>query len=308
MKPVLTTEDTEGFMGLFEGNAHCYGSGGEQGRCVWQQPTFHTFDNHLLGEEPIGIYPVLVEKLQCKWGCIDIDVDDFGIAQKLVQELDKAGISGIVELSRSKGYHVWVFSSGWVPANVMRTALLAARQLAGLEDDVDEVNPKQTDFPMLPNGLPSPGNYVRLPYPKIGMSGRQVFLRSNDNKVPFREALKMAEKARVEPIRLQRLAVFYEPPVFRRSTFEFDAIDEDVEVPECATRYVRRMIQGGPLDDNGVLDRSGYLVRLVGKCREDDLTAGEAMQCLVAADNRVGKYRDRNDREQRLREIIERVY
>jgi hypothetical protein len=162
------------FKVLFEGNRSALGA--EEGGCLrlpqpWMWSQF--LEAHLTGEgEPVGVYPMVsgdrisgfhedAGAWAVKWGCVDIDVGESESqlhAKNLHLALEAFGIRGWIERSRSKGYHVWVFADSWVPAGTMRSALLAACQIAGAPSQ--EVNPKQAK---LREG--QLGNYVRLPYP-----------------------------------------------------------------------------------------------------------------------------------------------
>jgi hypothetical protein len=157
------------FKVLFEGNRTALGA--EEGGCLrlpqpWMWSQF--IEAHLTGEgEPVGVYPMVYNlteydaRWQVKWGCVDIDVGESESqvhAKNLHLALETFGIRGWVERSRSKGYHVWVFADSWVSAGTMRSALLAACQIASAPSQ--EVNPKQVK--LKDDQL---GNYVRLPYP-----------------------------------------------------------------------------------------------------------------------------------------------
>lgn len=120
--------------------------------------------NHLqYPSEPIvGVYPVRPDEL-CRWGCFDFDSktsNPAADAERCRQALERAGLHGHIEISRSgDGRHVWVFSEEWIDWEVMKLALMFIDHAAEL--DCNEINPKQrlgTDF------TKNLGNYVRLPY------------------------------------------------------------------------------------------------------------------------------------------------
>ena len=115
-------------------------------------------NGHLCGRLGIGVYPVWHG--QVEWGCVDFDDGEDAAwehATALRSVLNAFNITGWIERSRSKGYHVWVFSAGWVPALMMRRALMGACAISGVPDR--EVNPKSASLD--PDQL---GNFVRLPY------------------------------------------------------------------------------------------------------------------------------------------------
>lgn len=142
------------FEQLFAGRSDV--TGGDAGVCLRQQPDYRA---HLDGTMPMGIYPLL-DDATTWWGCIDVDVDDIGLAANTWKSLKAIGLSSYVERSRSKGYHVWCFFDQPMPAALVRRALLVPSQLLGNELLSKEVNPKQAV--LVPGSV---GNYVRLPYP-----------------------------------------------------------------------------------------------------------------------------------------------
>lgn len=143
------------FAVLFAGRTDAHGT--DSGGCVRGAVTGATYHAHLVGEEAIGIYPLVDGHVV--WGCTDIDLGferSLPMARNLRRALALLGITSWIERSRSKGWHVFVFAAGWLPAEHMRNALLFAHGVAGVP--AKEVNPKQI------NGVEL-GNYLRLPYP-----------------------------------------------------------------------------------------------------------------------------------------------
>lgn len=150
------------FQELFQGNPNAYGS--DTGSAIWSPVSTETFHNHLLGLEPIGIYPIVhtpTNMLQVRWGCCDIDTGDWSEAFMLATALRGMGLKPHVERSRSKGWHIWVFVDDPVSAMEMRRCLKVA--YAAIDLPAKEANPKQENL-----GANQLGNYVRLPY-KAGL-------------------------------------------------------------------------------------------------------------------------------------------
>jgi hypothetical protein len=136
---------------------------------------------HLQGTMGIGVYPYNHEHGAVRWGCVDLDDGEetgWDQAMLLRDVLRACGIESWIERSRSKGWHVWLFTVDWTPATWMRRALIGACQTAHVPHR--EVNPKSETLD--PVQL---GNFVRLPY-KDGLlrtPQRQVMV--DLNRVPF---------------------------------------------------------------------------------------------------------------------------
>ena len=120
--------------------------------------------NHLFEQQSHGVGAYAAsEQGFSKWGCYDFDAktsDPAADASYASQALARAGLTGIVEISRSgEGRHVWVFLDEPVAADDLRKCLRLVDSAAGLE--CGEINPKQRVGTDHSKNL---GNYVRLPY------------------------------------------------------------------------------------------------------------------------------------------------
>lgn len=294
--------DVDNFITLFRGRGDCYGS--DEGGCVRQPLDRDTFTSHLEGKFGIGVYPAVPASTPfCVWGCSDIDVEDLGSARLLQRTLRTADVMSWVERSRSKGYHVWVFSDGRVPAEDMRRMLLAAHQVA--DYPAREVNPKQSDV-----SASKVGNYVRLPYfgGLVGTPVRRVILDDNDNPMPLGTFLQHAMTSRVPAERIQFLASHYVPPARVTPTVDFSALtDEDLEEALRNTSALARVIwKQGPLESQ---DRSTALMRLAHVCFRSGVTPSMCRAIVVDADKRWGKYHLRGEAGQNeINKIVERAY
>jgi hypothetical protein len=143
-----------------------------QTKCERRQVTLGDYHQHLEGTREFGIYPVS-EQGTCSWGCFDIDEENFPLADTVLQALNHVGLTGWIERSRSKGYHVWVFSEP-VPSLNMYRAMRTINH--GLGDLVPEVNPKSPSVDHI-------GNCVRLPYSGSATPGRMVMLDDEMHEV-----------------------------------------------------------------------------------------------------------------------------
>ncbi|MGA0398043.1 MAG: TOTE conflict system archaeo-eukaryotic primase domain-containing protein, partial [Ilumatobacteraceae bacterium] len=215
------TVDT--FVRLFRGRGDVYGH--DEGRCVKSQLTDEHWRDHLTGVSGIGIYPAVPTRTEviCAWGCTDIDIEDHSQALLLQDTLAQAGVVSWVERSRSKGYHVWIFTTSPVSAESMRNMQLVAHQVAGM--DPREVNPKQTDV-----SLTKYGNYVRLPY-LGGMNDtptRRVIIDRDGEPIPLIQFLGEATETANDPDLIDRIASMYQPPVHQHVVI--DTGDPDLDL------------------------------------------------------------------------------
>lgn len=293
---------TDDFVTLFRGRGDCYGS--DTGGCVRKPLDRDLFQNHLEGHVGIGVYPAVPASTPfCVWGCSDIDVEDLPAARLLQRTLASAGVTSWVERSRSKGYHVWVFSSDRVPAEDMRRMLLVAHQVA--DYPAREVNPKQSDV-----STHKVGNYVRLPYlgGLVETPARRVILDDNDQPMSLQVFVTQAMRERTSPERIQFLASHYVPPARVTPSVDFSELtDEDLEEALRNTSQLARVIwKQGPLESQ---DRSTALMRLAHVCFRSGVTPSMCRAIVVDADKRWGKYHLRGDRGlEEINKIVERAY
>ena len=305
------------FVELFRGRHDAIGT--EAGGCLrLQDVTADTMiARHLQGQaHPIGIYPLVYTaevgaEWVVRWGCVDFDLgeeESLAHAWNVATVLEvAAGIKGWVERSRSKGYHLWVFAQEWVPAALMRRALIGACET--VDAPTKEVNPKQESLKD-PSQL---GNYVRLPYP--GMLGktpqrddRRVMLDVAGDPYPVGEFVAEAHFKRATTEQLEQLAISLyippppPPPKLQRpapSRLEGDAVQR-------MSPLARKIYDEGPLEGKG---RGHTLYKLACLLAEDGRhTPEEALELLYDADTRWGKFVERGDADVRIPAIVEKVF
>lgn len=296
------------FAQLFEGNGEAYGAGGSAPACIKERPTVDVVKRHLLGERPIGIYPI-GDDGNVRWTCIDIDYDDIGLAKKLKASIYHAvGLTAWVERSRSKGYHVWTFIDGCIPARVARAAMHTICNRVGY--DPKEVNPKQDALE--PGSF---GNYVRLPYPGGLLGGllhttnRQIML-DEFGVVPLRDFVEIAWGNLLNEGVGQgwdELAAQWKPAPKRRVATDLPTISSDEVAAFLGSlpKLIRTIVVDGPKPGH---DRSNSLVRLARKMQESGVSVRDAALALVIADSRWGKFSDRPDGEDRIMDILSLAY
>lgn len=256
---------------------------------------------HLRGEMNMGVYPVTADHVL--WGCIDFDegeIESRAHAQNVALVLAHMEMTGWIERSRSKGYHVWVFADDWVPAWVMRKALLAACQT--VDAPTREINPKSEHLD--PDEY---GNYVRLPYfgAANGALERQVILHPQTLR-PLSLPVFLANVERdATRDQLDVLADMYEEPVpkvVRRLALD------DADAPPWIERLgpkARSFVRAGPAVDR---DRSGYLMATANAVAADGLSLAEVKEAVRYADDQfTQKFTHRRDAEKRYEEMAEKA-
>lgn len=288
----------ERYIALFRGRGDCYGSW--SGGCIKEPLTRRQFEQHLTSGPHIGVYPLVSDRVS--WGCIDIDGKDFGhhwqemwtLARNLTTVLRVKDVHAHTERT-ANGYHLWVFpDSPLVSAAHMRRALMAACKAIGY--DPKEVNPKQEKA----TGV---GNYVRLPYYgaiSCGTPDNRYFVDADGLALDLVEALAVLEHGRTSAQKLEELAELWQPPQVTRTvntnnTYANTGLLNGLEYT-CW--------RDGPAEG---FDRSGTLVRLARMLLNRGFTPDEVFPFVKSADERWGKFYMRDDCDEQLVAIIERM-
>lgn len=296
----MIDEETLRFAELFAGRTDAYGS--DSGGAIWAPVTHDTYDNHLNGIEPIGIYPIVHDndgKLWVRWGCCDIDTGDWQEAFLLATALNGMGLLPHVERSRSKGWHIWVFVPEWVEAWEMRRCLKVA--YAAIDLPAREANPKSEQ--LRPSQL---GNYVRLPFKGalIVDSERQVMVdgwdRHDDGEpVGFFDWIHPSNHVYSDPNRIKHWAnKWYERP--RRSI--------EIKVGAEADRLAHTLPATWQTTwrEGNVRDRSATFVAMAYDLAKRGWQPSDVFTILWGCP--WNKYRDRVDGEHYVRDIVERAF
>lgn len=293
----------EQFAHLFAGRTDAYGS--DTGGAVWKPVTLDRYRAHLEGIEPIGIYPIrhANNKLWVRWGCCDIDTGDWSEAFMLATALSGMGLHPHVERSRSKGWHIWVFSPLWVEAWEMRRCLKVA--YSAIDLPAKEANPKQEK--LQPEQL---GNYVRLPYKSalIMDTERQTMMHGWDQsgdgepvalydwltEVPFHQHLYS------DPQRIEHWASkWHERP---RKHINLQVPLESVLSLANTLPYTWRQVW----QDGAVRDRSATFVAMAYSLAKLGWQPQDVFNILWGCP--WNKYRDRSNGEVYVQDIVERAF
>lgn len=260
---------------------------------------------HLMFGPHVGVYP-LRDDNTVRWGCVDIDGKDFDgdwermwtVANDLTDALAYKNCTAWTERT-ANGIHVWVFADAFVPAATMRRALLAACEV--IEYRPREVNPKQetvtVDKPL--------GNYVRLPYYGYLADGmpKDRYVIDEDGPLALEQWCQAVQGSLTDEATLHAMAVLHTPPVQVSADVDTSTSTNIDNLYPILPPVVRAIYDDGPL--NG--DRSSAIVKAAVIMRDDGWQAQAMYQVLDAIDMRLGKFVGRDDREQQLLAIIEKV-
>lgn len=323
----MSDDLVQAFARLFAGRTDAYGTeqGGAERIAEGEEVPYY---NHLHGGAPIGVYPLflyqscetdmgLAMDWRVHWGCVDMDVKRAGKhrwdydtteeawddAQSLRLVLESEGITGWIEVTRSHGYHVWVFTTESVSAQYMRRALLVACQIAGVPPT--EVNPKSEGFDD-PSQL---GNYVRLPYPNVlakGQSaeGTRTVLDADGGYLSLVNFVADAEESLARPEQLEELAKLWKPPA---PAVEIGESDVDLsEITPNLNGLAWTILNNPPLEGQ---DRSSRLFKLACECKKSGVAPEEAVLVVRVADEWHGqKFVGRKDADDRYTQTVRKAW
>jgi P4 family phage/plasmid primase-like protien len=184
----ISKEQLDLFRSIFNGRKSAYGA--DEGKSVKATLTDDIVRRHLTGQRRIGIYPLSPNILNgggTHWIAADIDDDKLDIAIKLRELLEQIGVSSYIETSKSKGYHVWIFFSEAVSAQLARATMKHAITILekGTGYRVGEIFPKQDSI-----GSYGYGNYINLPlHGEDVKKGRTVFLDPDNDYKPYSDQM-----------------------------------------------------------------------------------------------------------------------
>lgn len=280
------------FMDLFQGNPDAYGMDVDGGVVAVRKPAAEGIINHLHGVESVGIYPMWRNRVH--WGCTDIDTGSWDEAQTMWKILDRMDLYPCIEISRSKGYHVWSFASGWVDARIVRRAFLFAHYVSRqIHTPVaeKEVNPKSEGFTDEELAKGKLGNFVRLPYVggEADENGRRTMLDPHTG-APVSLTEFVQECRTVSLSVYQQWADKYRPPT--------DRWREPGRLPdEAASEIASKLNPKGQLIFREGLpdwshDRSKCMAKLAIECCVSGLEVEEAFVVVNDLNERLGKWSD----------------
>jgi len=169
------------FRRCFSGLPQVYGTydpATGRARQVKEPVTDQVILNHLSGKQSYGVYLLTGDKTRAL--AVDFDIDDIGKPVAFVDYACKYEIPAYVERSKSKGYHVWFFFQGAVPA--FKARLVTSRILENMGMEAVEVFPKQDAL----DTNVTYGNYINAPlFGPLVAKGRTVFLNMAEYATPY---------------------------------------------------------------------------------------------------------------------------
>ena len=258
---------------------------------ISEEQYLEAIGEHLQGEEAIGVYPLWERNnvWMVNWVAVDLDEGDISDihADNLVALLKQMGIKGWKEPSRSKGYHVWVYLKEPVSASLARKGMIGACRTVDVP--IREVYPKQIHL-----DAGQIGNCLRLPYPAIRKSPRQ--------EVAGYDLQKFVEEA---------LATRVPAGVYRKLMSLYNATEPApiVQPKDYGTKIngdfvgVAKDIWHNPRDD----DRSSTLYAFAGSLIWQEFSIEATVDWVRRLDERLGKFTDRRDREEQIRNLVQRA-
>jgi|GEM_PF-2115768 len=182
------------FKSIFRGRDDVYGFG--EGLRIKQPLTSGVILRHLEGRHRLSIYPLLPDNTTF-FAAVDINETDL---QKIQAYLDVAHtyeVPTYVEVSKSRGYHLWTFFTEPIPAVAARELIKRILRDTDLPEAI-KIFPRQPD-------LSSPENlaeYINAPlFGQDVRNGRTVFLNEEFQPHPNQwEFLANVEKATPEQL------------------------------------------------------------------------------------------------------------
>lgn len=171
----MASDTAKAFSSLFKGRKDAHGT--EQGGCIKEKVTLEHYEKHLLGEESLGVYPLLDDGT-CNFFAVDIDEKDFNKAKSIRKELHNIFIPAYISASRRKGYHIYGFADEKFKAKEIRHILNSILTKLAIKA---EIFPKQSE---VSKQIPY-GNYINLPC--FGFT--RPFLTTDLKEVPVDLAL-----------------------------------------------------------------------------------------------------------------------
>ena len=319
----VTKEVVEGFASLFQGGymAKSHTDGGffpmERPDGTHYEATgaglHRAVEAHLLTNgEGGGVYPLIAlegltgapEAFVVWWGCVDWDEgmqESYVHAKNVHQVLRQLGVTGWVERSRSKGFHLWVFFTEPMMARVVREGLIGACDI--VDAPTKEVNPKQVTLVGK-----KVGNGVRLPYHADREPGQNEVVNplASYSQIPPHSFVAQALENRTDPAAWGAVHDLYkqnEPAPVKRTSYSYTG--------RRLTGMAEAIRRNGPrrTPDKPHGDRSTTLFSLACHMIRQGYRDGDIFTELKEADEDWGgKFAKRPDGDERLQNVLEAAH
>lgn len=161
------------FQELFSGRTDVYGM---KEFCMKEPLTKKIYEDHLKGEQRIGVYPITDEKFT-KWIAIDLDEDNFEKALEIKRQCEHYKLKPLIERSKSKGFHIWIWFEKKIEAYKPRLVI---------EQVLNDLNIKAEIFPKSDetNKQIPYGNFIFIPiYGNDTKDNRTVFIDEEEHVI-----------------------------------------------------------------------------------------------------------------------------
>ncbi|MBL1214662.1 MAG: hypothetical protein D8M61_15075 [Ignavibacteriae bacterium] len=170
------------FLSLFHGLKTVYGTYCTKSGKHWQikeKVTERIIENHLMGRQPYGFYPLVGSKTTV--GIADFDDLDPLLPITFIKRAEHYGLFAYLEKSKSKGYHVWLFfpENGISATNVR---LVMKHILDEIDSPNTEIFPKQDSI----SNINSYGNFINAPlFGKLISDKKTIFVNADQWSKPY---------------------------------------------------------------------------------------------------------------------------
>lgn len=245
-------------------------------------------EQHLYGDEALGVYPLIEQNglFWVNWVAVDLDEGDASEphADNVVAVLSRLSIQAWKEPSRSKGFHVWVYLQQPLQAAMARNCMIGACRI--VNTPIKEVYPKQTKL-----GPGKIGNCLRLPYAHTRNIGRQQI-----GDLTWEEFTDQAWETRCPTEQFERLHALYLQTEPAKPAFAYSGTQDSDDFTGRARR-----IWENPFEQ----DRSSTLYRFAVSLLERDYSIEATIHWVTQLDERVGKFKDREDGPRQIERMVE---
>ena len=192
--------------------------------------------NHLQGVEPsLGIIPINDDN-KCKWGCIDIDSYAGFDHKKLINKINKLNLPLLVFRSKSGGAHVFLFTTVFVEAKLMRDKLLSISAVLGYGGS--EVFPKQVEL----KSQDDTGNFLNLPYFSGDQTTRYCFNQKAE-AVNLERFYLLYDLYKLTPDQLEKLQVKRPESEYNDGPPCLESLTQDKVLDDGRDRVIYQFIQ-----------------------------------------------------------------
>ena len=227
------------FRSRFSGLEHAYGTWDlttGRVRQVKHVVTDEVLQHHIAGVEPYGVYLLVDDRTRAT--VVDIDLPDLQPVIDFVAGARQYGLSVHVEVSKSKGHHIWLMHPS--------PGVLAAKSRLVVRHILDEIG--YPDFEVFPkhdrlSRSVAYGNFIFAPlFGGLVKKGRTVFLRADDLTRPYDDQWKLlAEVELVQESQLDEIIALNElndaRPVTGHNTPSIP-LPRTAGLPRCAQRML----------------------------------------------------------------------